>query len=101
MVHELPVLSRHPREKGRQEILLANKFVVPAQAGTQEQVTEIPRFPLSRERRGKGTRDECPDWVTASEAGVMDPPPRFVIGLELVANGPGLVRLNDRPRFRG
>src|SRR5213593_3902784 len=27
------------------------QFVVPAKAGTQEQVTEIPGFPLSRERR--------------------------------------------------
>ena len=32
-----------------QEILLTGQFVVPAKAGTQEQVTEIPGYPLSRE----------------------------------------------------
>ena len=30
---------------------LTAQFVVPAEAGTQEQATEIPGFPLSRERR--------------------------------------------------
>jgi hypothetical protein len=32
------------------------QFVVPAQAGTQGQATEIPGFPLSRERRAKGAK---------------------------------------------
>jgi len=38
-----------PGEGGCQEILRTGQFVVPAKAGTQEQATEIPRFPLSRE----------------------------------------------------
>jgi hypothetical protein len=45
MVHELPVLSRHPREKGRQEILLANKF--------------DGLHPLSLERPGEGAKAGC------------------------------------------
>jgi hypothetical protein len=47
---------RHPGEGGCQEILPTNKSVVRAPAGTQGQVTEIPRFPLSRERRAEGAR---------------------------------------------
>ena len=42
---------RHPRASSCQEILWTGQFVVPAKAGTQGQVTEIPGFPLSRERR--------------------------------------------------
>jgi hypothetical protein len=34
-----------------QEILQTGQFVVPAKAGTQEPATEIPGYPLSRERR--------------------------------------------------
>ena len=39
----------HIGEGGCQEIVQTAKFVVPAKAGTQEQATEIPGFPLSRE----------------------------------------------------
>src|SRR6202023_3147412 len=45
------IFSRLPGEGGCQEILRTGQFVVPAKAGTQEQVAEIPGFPLSRERR--------------------------------------------------
>ena len=40
---------RQARESGCQQILRTVKFVVPAEAGTQEQAAEIPGFPLSRE----------------------------------------------------
>jgi hypothetical protein len=45
-------------ERGGQEILRTGKFVVPAKAGTQEQTTEIPGFPLSRERPAPAVRQE-------------------------------------------
>jgi hypothetical protein len=45
-----------PGLRGCQEILRTNKSVVPAQAGTQKQGTEIPGFPLSRERRAEDAR---------------------------------------------
>ena len=38
-----------PGFRGCQQILRTAKFVVPAKAGTQEQATEIPGFPLARE----------------------------------------------------
>ena len=38
-------------DRGCQEILRTAEFVVLAKAGTQEQATEIPGFPLLRERR--------------------------------------------------
>ena len=63
-------LARRPRERGCQEIAGTDKFVVPAQVGTQGQVTEIPRFPLSRERRGKGARVECAELDYSLESGV-------------------------------
>jgi hypothetical protein len=40
-----------PRAGGCQEIVRTGKFVVPAEAGIQGKATEMPRFPLSRERR--------------------------------------------------
>jgi hypothetical protein len=40
--------NRHPREGGCQNIHPTDKLVVPAHAGTQEQMAEIPGFPLSR-----------------------------------------------------
>src|SRR6266851_5599288 len=47
----VPISGMGPGLRGCQEILRTGKFVVPAKAGTQEQATEIPGFPLSRERR--------------------------------------------------
>jgi hypothetical protein len=41
--------SCHTDEGGCQKILRTAKFFVPAKAGTQEQATETPGFPLSRE----------------------------------------------------
>ena len=47
----VPMGEIDPGLRGCQGIVRTDKFVVPAEAGTQGQATEIPRFPLSRERR--------------------------------------------------
>ena len=63
-----------PGLRGCQEILRTNKSVVPAQAGTQKQGTEIPGFPLSRRFRGNDEQGMLGvglrDWITASFAGM-------------------------------
>ena len=56
LMNALPQLNHHPEKRGCQEILRTDKFVVPTQAGTQEQVTEIPGFPLHRNDEQKAQR---------------------------------------------
>jgi hypothetical protein len=50
------------RLRGCRGIPRTDKLVVPAQAGTQGQVTEIPRFPLSREPRKKRAIADGAEW---------------------------------------
>ena len=52
-----------PGLRGCQEIRRADKFVVPAKAGTQGQVIETPRFPLSRERRKSARAPNAQNWI--------------------------------------
>jgi len=47
------------------------------ESGGPGQVTEIPGFPLARERRNGRLGVHCPDFLTPSKAGVQSLPPRF------------------------
>ena len=61
--------TRHPRERGCQEIPRADEFVVPAQAGTQEQATEIlgSRFRGNDEQGAQAC--DVRNWITPRKRG--------------------------------
>src|ERR1700758_5741660 len=72
--------SRDAGGRGCQNILRTSKLVVPAHAGTQGQATEIPGFPLSRERWVYFATVDAggpPVSTRAEEPSRKDGPPQF------------------------
>ena len=78
-----PPCSSSPRKR-----LSANpadrQFVVPAQARTQGQATEIPGFPLSRERRAKGAKLGYAELDYSLASGDPEPAPGMNRGRALL-----------------
>jgi hypothetical protein len=74
LAYDTPPCSSSPRKR-----LSGNsadrQFVVPAQAGTQGQATEIPGFPLSRERRAKGEKVGYAELDYSRASGDPEPAP--------------------------
>jgi Arc/MetJ-type ribon-helix-helix transcriptional regulator len=68
-----------------------HKFVVPRKAGTRRQPTEIPRFPLSRERR-KARKRRIREIGLPPLTRRMGVPSGFTLGLRFEAFVKGLVQ---------